>query len=419
MLQWIPSEGVEIILTLFLSFLIGLEREEQHLRTHAYHFGGIRTYPLLGLIGLLLTKLFPDKPVAVLVGLVVLAPFLVISYYYKLTREQGGFTSEMAGVITYLSGALIGHQMYWLAATVVILNVLLLQAKEGLEKLGTIIAPAEINTFLRFLILTAVLLPIVPNQAFTQFHINPFQTWLVVIAVCGISYGSYLLQLLFRSRDSVFLSALLGGIYSSTVTTVVMAKRAKQDPGNPVYPYAIVGASSLMYVRSAIWLALFNDQLFRRIGWPFLCLALAGILASYVCVKWKGKVVGSPVKLETLQSNNPLEFSTAFIFAALFIGILIATHVAAERFGFIGTYAVAGLAGFVNPDPFVIGLAQSSASWANVNVAFAAIAVTTASNNLIKGIYAIIFGDRRTGLLSLLYLTLLTAASLLVLAGNW
>lgn len=415
--HWIPPEAVQVGLTVFLSFLIGLEREEQKARTKAYHFGGVRTYPLLGLTGLMLTKLFPQTFWPVLLGLLAITPFLVTSYFYKLTREQGGFTSEIAAIIAYLSGALVGSEMYWMAAAVVVLNVLLLQAKEGLERLGKKIPSGEIGIFLQFLILTAVLLPIVPNEEFTRFQINPFKTWLVVVAICGISYGSYLLERIFRSRESLFVSALLGGAYSSTATTVVIAKKSKADPDNPVYRYAILASSSLMYARIALLLFLFNRELFVRFGWYFIAVALAGIAVSYCCFRLQSKTpMTAPPGTAILENRNPLEFSTAFGFAVLFVLVSVGTKLALKYFGNPGTYALGVLMGFVDVDVFIVSITQAAADAQAMRIAILGTAVVASSNNAAKGIYAMVFGDRRTGLLSFLYLIVLTLAGLLVLA---
>ncbi len=414
--QWIPDEAVKILLTVFLSFLIGLEREEQRFRTKSYHFGGIRTYPLIGLAGYILTTVIDNIGLAACIGVLAVVPFLAISYYYKITREQGGFTSEMAAVIALLSGILVGRELYWVAATVVVLNVLLLQAKDALEKLSRRVPPEEIGTFLKFLILTAVLLPIVPNASFTPFNINPFKTWLVVVAVSGISYGSYILQRLLQSHEGLFLSALLGGTYSSTATTVVMAKQSKLDAHSAVYPYAIAAASSLMYGRIAVLVLLFSRPLFLAVGWYFLALAAAGIALSYLGMRWAGAGGSKKAQaLRILENRNPLEISTALTFAGLFVLILVGTRFAAQHFGHLGTWAVALLSGFVDVDAFVLGLAQGLGAGNGLHAAVIGIVLVASSNNFLKGVYALIFGQRKTGWLAMLFLTLLSLASLVVL----
>ena len=137
----------------------------------------------------------------------------------------------------------------------------------------TRIAPQEILTFAKFLLLTGVILPVLPNQEFSRFHINPFKTWLVVVAVSTISYGSYVLQKLTKGQGGVVLAALLGGAYSSTVTTVVMARRAAHEQHPHLFAGGILIASGVMYVRLVVLLALFNRQLMSLLALPFLVLA--------------------------------------------------------------------------------------------------------------------------------------------------
>src|ERR1035441_1148688 len=140
---------------------------------------------------------------------------------------MAGVTTEMSGLATFLVGALACYGHLWIATTLGVASLLLLDLKDALEKLAARIAPDEMLTFAKFLLLSAVILPVVPNQDFSRFHINPFKTWLVVVAISTISYLSYVLQKMTKGQGGLVLAALLGGAYSSTVTTVVMARRAR------------------------------------------------------------------------------------------------------------------------------------------------------------------------------------------------
>ena len=110
--------------------------------------------------------------------------------------------------------------------------MLLLELKEFLENLTTKIPAVEILTFTKFLLLTFVILPVVPNKDYGPFAVNPFKSWLIVVAISGVSYGSYLLEKLSKGKGGVRLAALLGGLYSSTFTTVVMAKASQDGQGS-------------------------------------------------------------------------------------------------------------------------------------------------------------------------------------------
>jgi len=227
--RWLPPEGVKIVLVLFLSFLIGLEREEHKADSENYTFGGVRTFPLIGLIGYAIALLSGGQLLPVTLGFAVVAGFLMLSYWHKLESvAPAGVTTEMSGLATYLVGALVYHEQYWIATTLSVAGVFLLELKTALESLTKRVPGEEILTFTKFLLLTAVILPVLPNQEFGPFQINPFRTWLVVVAVSAVSYGSYVIGRLTKG-GGVVLASILGGAYSSTVTTLVLARRAARE----------------------------------------------------------------------------------------------------------------------------------------------------------------------------------------------
>src|ERR1035437_10681172 len=210
--RWLPPEGVKIVLVLFLSFLIGLEREEHKVTAEHYSFGGVRTFPLIRLIGYAMSLLSGGQILPVTLGFAVVGGFLMLSYRHKLaTSALAGVTSEMSALTTYLVGALVYREQFWIATTVSVASMLLLEFKAVLECLSKRIAAEEILTFTKFLLLTAVILPVLPNREFGSFQINPFKAWLVVVAVSGVSYGSYVIQKLTKGQGGGILAAFLGG----------------------------------------------------------------------------------------------------------------------------------------------------------------------------------------------------------------
>jgi len=414
LIQFIPKEGAQIVLVLFLSFLIGLEREEQKGISEQYRFGGVRTFPLLGLLGYALCLFSAGNLVLPAVGFAVVGAFLWQSYRHKLEGVAlAGMTTELSGLVTYVVGALVSHEQYWVAITLTVLGVALLELKAALESLARRMPGDEILTIAKFLLLTAVILPIVPNQTFGTFGFNPFKTWLVVVAVSAISYGSYLLQIWTGGRGGVLLAALLGGAYSSTLTTVVLAKRSRMQARPHLYAGSMLVASGVMYLRLLALLGIFNRELLYRLGLPFLLLAVVGLLGGWL---WTRLVDQGGAKAEqSFQPKNPLELGAAFLFAAVFVGLLFITHLALLYLGRAGLFALAGLMGVTDVDPFILSLADSASVLTPVALAGSAIVIAAASNNLIKGIYAYGFGDRRTGKQGFALLTVLALAGLLPL----
>ena len=192
-----PTALLPILITLILSFLIGLEREE-HTSRRAYNFGGVRTFPLIGLCGYLIARLGENQPGLMAVGTLVLGSLLWLSFKKKLEISSTvGMTTEMSGLFTFLMGAMIFHGELWLATTLAVFVLLLLELKTGLETLARKIPPEEIFTFTRFLLITAVILPVVPDHDFTNLHFNLFRIWLIVVAISGLSYAAYVVEQIF------------------------------------------------------------------------------------------------------------------------------------------------------------------------------------------------------------------------------
>jgi uncharacterized membrane protein (DUF4010 family) len=410
----LPPEGAKILLVLFLSFLTGLEREERRAASEGYSFGGVRTYPLIGLIGYAASLLSGGRILPVMLGFAVVGGFLMLSYQHKLaTAALAGVTSEMSALTMYLVGALVDRDQFWIAITVSVASMLLLELKAVLEGLSKRIAAEEILTFTKFLLLTAVILPVLPNREFGPFQINPFKAWLVVVAVSGVSYGSYVIQRLTKGQGGVILAALLGGAYSSTVTTVVLAKRAARESRPHLFAGGILIASGVMYARLAGLVTMFNRNLMLTLGAPFAVLAVVGVGAGWLWTRIPEARAGE-VKRE-FEPKNPLELRAAFFFALLFLAILVATHLVVAYLGKAGVYTLAAVMGVTDVDPFIMGMTQSAGGVTSLKVASAAILIAAASNNLVKGIYACWFSDRKTGVESLCLLGGLTVAGLVPL----
>jgi uncharacterized membrane protein (DUF4010 family) len=409
----LEPEATKIILTLFLSFLVGLEREEHKATADRFVFGGIRTYPLIGLLGYAMAVLSGPQLLPLAIGFAVVGAFLWLSYQHKLqSAESVGVTTEISGLATYVVGALISQGHFWIAVTLGVLSVLLLELKLFLEGLSRRIPTQEIFTFTKFLFLTIVILPIVPNQNLGPFHINLFKTWLVVVAVSAISYGSYLLEVFTQGKGGMILSALLGGAYSSTLATVVLAKRAKDaNSTHHLFSGGILMASGMMYLRLAGLIAIFNRELFHRLSLPLLVLSAIGLIAGWLWTRLPEDRSG--VITKQYVPRNPLELWVAFLFGGIFIGMLVLTSLALTHLGQRGVFGLAALMGVSDVDPFVLSLTQSAGALTTIALAAAGILIATASNNVMKAIYAFSFADRKTGAQSL---TLLLVFALLGLA---
>jgi uncharacterized membrane protein (DUF4010 family) len=410
----VPLDAIKIAAVLVLSSFIGLEREEHKQREAQYAFGGIRTFPLIGLFSYALALVSGPGLVPWTVGLALIGGLMIVSYLHKLTTaETAGITTELSALATYLIGALVQREQFWIAGTIAVLSLLLLELKTALEGLATRVEPNEILTAAKFLLLTVVILPIVPNQELTRFHLNPFKTWLVVVAVSGVSFFSYLLQRAFSGRGGVFLSGILGGAYSSTATTVVLARQSKEQPNADLFSGSILAASGMMYARLTILVAFFNLALAAKIAPGFAALALVAVGVGWLVSRTSG---GAQSSEQHQLPANPLQLKVAFLLALAFVVITVMTNLARDYLGRVGLYSLAIVIGAVDVDPFVLGLAQSKSTEVALGTAASAILIAASSNNVAKAIYAYSLADRATGRRSLMMLCALAALGFLPLA---
>jgi len=389
----LPPELVGFLLTLALAFLIGLERAGHE----PSGLGGVRTFPIIGLGGFLLVEVFPESTLPFALGLVVLGVLIALSHWVEISEGEPGITTEMAAILTFALGAAAAREMYWLTIAAGVVAVVLLQEKGRLEALAVRFPRAELRTLVGFLVLTGVILPAVPNHSYTAFEVNPFKIWLVVVAVSGISYCSYLLQLRWDRGRGLLLAGVLGGAYSSTVTTVVLARKSKKGH-YPVAGFvgAIVAATGVMYIRLWILVELFAPALARELTVLFWGLGLLAIAL--------GAILGRPRPDNDAENNdeprpvgNPLEMSSAFTFAGIFTVVLIATRLVAGRFGGTGVLVMAAVMGAADVDPFILGLTQYAGAGLDYGTAAFAVVIAAAANNFMKGVYAFAFGSRPVG----------------------
>src|SRR5258708_3625182 len=361
-------------------------------------------------MGYAIALLSGPQVLPVTLGLVVVAGFLLLSYRNKLASSGlAGITTEMSALTTYLVGALVSYEHFWLAPRLSVASAPLRELKPALEGLPRRIPQEEILTFTKFLLLTAVVLPVLPYRDIGPFQINPSKTWLVVVAVSTGSYGSYVLQRLTKERGGLLLAGVLGGAYSSTVTTVVLAKRAAREEHGRLIPGATLTASGMMYLRLVVLIGAFNRPLMLLLAPSFLSLGAVAIGVGWL---WSRSGGHQEVVKREFQPKNPLALGTALLFALLFVVMLTGTHLAVVYLGNTGVYTLAAIMGVTDVDPFIMGLTQAAGTLTPLPLAATGILIAAASNNVVKGVYAYVLSSRQAGLQSLGFLLGLAARGL-------
>lgn len=389
-----PLELLErLALAALLAIFVGLAFEEVYKREERNVPGGVRTFPMLSLVGALLYLVEPDYAAAFVAGLLALSAWLFAHLRgVPSDSPRASLMIPASNVLAYVLGPLALLEAPWLAVAVAVAAVLLLSGRESMHRFAERAPRDEIVTAAKFLILAGVILPFVPDTAVTDLTpLTPYRVWLAVVAICGLSYASYLIQRFAPWRGRALVPAALGGLYSSTATTVVFAKR-QRDLAAPRADVsaAIVAATAVMYLRTIVLVAFF-DLTFARVLAPAIAALFAlGLAAAFV--EWRRFAGKDGKDGVSVTPKNPLELPTAFVFAALFVVISVASNWAADAFGESGIFALAVVAGGTDVDPFVITLAQGGVPQVTLGALSAAVLIAASANNLVKAGYALGFG---------------------------
>lgn len=394
----------QLALALGLAFFFGLAFEDYYGRAKEARPGGVRTFPLLTLAGAVLYLLDPQRLLPLSVGLLSVGVWLAIYYGQRVSERdaQGqpvvGLMVPVCNIIAFILGPATIAEPPWVPAGITAAAVLLLTGRDKLHRFAREIELAELVTAGKFLVLTGLVLPLLPDHAVTELtNITPRQAWLALIAVSAISYAGYLLQRYVMPKGgATALIAILGGLYSSTATTVALARQAKANTVRiPEMQGGIFMSTAVMYLRVLAMVAIFNPALALRTATPLITLFLFGSIlggARY----WAARTAEQqPTPSQT--ATNPLALSTAVLFAALFITISVTTNWVRAHLGVGGVYALAGIVGFADIDPFVLNLAEGGTQDVSITIASAAILLATASNNVLKAIYSVSIAGWRLG----------------------
>ena len=407
---------VKFALILGLSLFFGLAFEDFHAHSGLPRPGGIRTFPLLALAGGLLYLLDTDRKLPLVAGLLILGAWLTVAYWRQCHQRTEGDRSAIeliapiCNVLAYLIGPAALTVPPWLVVAITVTAVLLLTGRRRLHTLAQRVPIGEIVTAAQFLVLTGIVLPLLPNEPVTTLTtITPYKAWLALLVVCTLSYASYLLQRFVTPTRGDLMVALLGGLYSSTATTVVLACAAAAKPAtNSLAQAGIILATAIMYLRILVIVAIFDLPLALGIAPAAILLSLAGVGMAALQYRRARRVSTGADKTKT-GPRNPLELTAAAVFAVLFVVTSIATQWAQSRFGALGVNALAAVVGFVDIDPFVLNLAQSGPGGLPLDGLISAVLIAMSSNNVLKAVYATVFAGWRASLPAATALLILAA----------
>lgn len=395
------------LLTLAVSFLIGIGLREYYEGERKFDtFGTVRTFVFVGMLGFVLFAIPEIGREAYLWGLGALSLLLSLYYANRLQEKKSpGLIGVLIALLTYATGPITLSLPSWFPLLVAISILFVLHSKGRIREFTDRLETGEVVTACKFIAIAGVVLPLMPEKPASlagvagrlveALPVTPRQIWIAVVITTAISYLGYGLHTYLFPRRGLLLTGLIGGIYSSTATVLVIARRSKRAPeiaGDAAV--AILMAVSMMYLRLLVLVTIFRVQTVGVIG-PVL-VALAALAAAYAWGLHRRTVHAEDVLLgqETDPSlrRNPLELNAAFFFAAMFAIMAWATRYALETFEDVGLRVMSFAVGFSDITPFVVSVLQGNLGIGDAQVV-QAIIIASASNNVLKAAYTVAAGS--------------------------
>lgn len=394
----LPEEFIRFLLVLVFSLIIGLEQRRHHIAENEdLLFGTDRTFTFIGLLGYVLFIADSKSYLPFLTGFVIIGIFLSIQYFQKISQHNNyGLTSSILALLTYCMPIMVFTQPVWLVLSFVVVILILTEMKSHLISISKKASEEEFITLAKFIAFAGVILPLLPNQPVSdQIPISPYQLWLAVVVVSGISYISYLLKKFVFPDSGILLTGILGGLYSSTATTVIIARRDKEGNAGPKAVSAIMMANGMMYLRILVLAFLFNTTIAMMLAIPLVILFIICTALSKFADKQDRTIIQStPEENDLLENKNPLELKTAAIFGLLFVFFAIVTDYVTKTYGNSGVTTLAFVVGITDIDPFLLNLLQHKGAITEITISLAIINATN-SNNILKMIYAISLSSKK------------------------
>lgn len=400
-------------LAIAIGALVGVERhwrerdEDEGSRT-----AGIRTYTLIGMLGGvagLLERLLGAAgalPGLVLVGFLVTLTAVIGLFQYRegVAEHRFSATAVVAAMLTFALGALalIGDTMLASAGGVVL--AVILASREFLHQAIKRLRWAELRSALILLALTFVVLPLVPSEPVGPFGgISPSKILIMAIVLASISFCGYIAVRLLGATRGELVAGTIGGLISSTATTIANARRSRQSPAVRALAAGAVSAGGVSLLRTGFLVSAVLPSLADRLLLPLAAGAatmFAGALllarASAAAPPAERQATGqeaATAEPASLEPKNPFDLASVFKMALLLVGVAFAARVASQLWGDGGLYAASALAGLADVDAVTVTVAGMLPTLDPV-VAARALGLAVLANMLAKAAYAALLGAR-------------------------
>ncbi len=398
-----PIEPDDIMATLAAAavaiaagFLIGFEREwTQTLEGRRHAFAGARTFTLVSFAGAL-CALLSEGAVLIAAGTLAVGGLTLYAYAIEArSSESRGGTTEMALLASFLLGAAAGQGDLLLAAAGAVAVTLALSLKNEIRHLARALSETEIHATIRFLAISVMIAPIAPDRGFGPYGaLNPRELWLMVVLISGLSFLGYWLVKALGTGRGAMATGLVGGLASSTATTLSLSRRAKEGANASSAAAGILMANVMMLARVALILGVIAPAALVAVAPSLAAAAGTGAAASIVIFR---RAPGDGEQ-HAVALGNPFELRPALLFASLLAVISVAAAAGADAFGSLGLFGVAALSGLADLDAITLSAGRQAGGGAiSPGVAGGAVLIAIATNVLTKGAMAATIGGKRLG----------------------
>ncbi len=387
--------ALRLALALAIGLVVGLERGwRERDAAPGSRTAGLRTYALIGLLGGVFGSLARDLDAPLLIA----AGFLgFIAVFALFKREESradrdfSVTGTVAAMLVFALGALAVVGNREVAAAAGIATAGLLAAREWLHGLLARITWREMRSTLLLLAMTAIVLPLLPDRALDPYGaINPRAIWGFTILLAGLSYAGYLGMRILGPTRGVLVTALTGGMVSSTAVTIAFARRAAAGEDGTTLAAGAAAAGAVSLLRVLVVSSLIAPNLFMPLVAAALPAALVFLVPALLSI-----FRPAPATSEAMVLGNPFEFGPVIGFALLLALIGLAAAFVNQRFGTAGLYPLGAIAGLADVDAFSVSTARLSGGAISFTQGATAILICLAVNAMARAVYALAFGAGR------------------------
>ncbi|ARV12308.1 hypothetical protein BTO09_08085 [Gilvibacter sp. SZ-19] len=384
-----------LLISMGIGLILGLEREYDKLKDE-HGFAGIRTFPIMAIIGFILGNLSTTyTPWLVIITAAAFLLFLALSHISMVQKHvMTGITTNLALFATLILGIMVANHLHKEAVATAVVVVTLLSLKTTFKTFIKNITSEELFAFIKFSIITLLILPFLPNQDYgPEGLLNPFEIGSIVVIVSFLNFIGYFLVKYVGSKRGILLTAILGGLISSTAVSWIYAARSKESPElSKEYAAGIIIASAIMFPRLAVLAYIFNSAILSYIAIPFTILTLICLISAILFIRKNTEVSKTAINL-----GNPLNIWNALGFGAIYLAILFAVFYGNQFFGESGLYFSALIAGLADTDAITISMAKFGSLEDKLALATNVIITATISNMIVKLGITYFKGSKKTG----------------------